>query len=525
MKELTKTLAFSAVALALCGAAFVSSRDRSVRDEAFNDQGQPFFPDFKDALACTDLDVVDFDPSTASASRFQVKFEDGKWIIPSHYRYPADAKDRLSKTAAAIMDLTKDTVRSDRADDQEEMGVIDPLDTKTTTLKGRGKRITLKDSSEKILADFIIGNEVKDKTGQLYVRVPGQKRTYGVKVKAEPSTRFADWIETNLLKLEASHIRKIEFDNYKVNLEQGYQPGEVLDIERKDASAAWTMAGLSADQELDSDKLRTLTDALADLKIVGVRTKPAGLTRDLKQNDKEGIKLTVTSAASLQSKGFYLTKDKDKQLLSNQGDVRVYTDEGVVYTLRFGEVFFGTGDELTAGTSDEAEKKVSDKTGSKDKDKTKKAEGTTENRFVMVTVAFDPTLIPKPKSDDDKEKEQPAAKPGQPLEVPANPFAPDPNDPKYLAEQKAAKERAEREQKDYEKKIADGKKRVDELTDRFAAWYYVTPGDSFRSINLDRTALVRPKKPDSATPPGGGMPSFPGGSTPSFPNTLPPIQP
>ena len=78
----------------------------------------------------------------------------------------------------------------------------------------------------------------------------------------------------------------------------------------------------------------------------------------------------------------------------------------------------------------------------------------------MVTVSFDPTLIPKPKSRRQGEG-QPAAKPGQPLEIPANPFAPDPNDPKYLAEQKEAKEKAEREQKDYDKKIADGKKRVD----------------------------------------------------------------
>ena len=46
--------------------------------------------------------------------------------------------------------------------------------------------------------------------------------------------------------------------------------------------------GLPPDQELDSDKLRTLTDALADLKIVGVRPKPPGLTRDLKKSDTEG---------------------------------------------------------------------------------------------------------------------------------------------------------------------------------------------------------------------------------------------
>src|SRR5271157_801602 len=109
MNELSKTLAFSAVTLVLCGAAFVSTRDRSVRNEAFNDQGQAFFPDFKEPLACTDLEVVDFDPSTATASRCQVKLENGKRVIPSHYHYPADAKDRLSKTAAAVMDLSKDT--------------------------------------------------------------------------------------------------------------------------------------------------------------------------------------------------------------------------------------------------------------------------------------------------------------------------------------------------------------------------------------------------------------------------------
>ncbi len=51
MNELYKTLIFVAVALLLTGAAFVTTRDRASRNEAFNDQGQPFFPDFKDPLA------------------------------------------------------------------------------------------------------------------------------------------------------------------------------------------------------------------------------------------------------------------------------------------------------------------------------------------------------------------------------------------------------------------------------------------------------------------------------------------
>ena len=71
MNELCKTLTFVAVALVLTGAAFVSTRDRAVANETFNDQGQAFFPDFKDPLACTDLEVVEFEPSTATASRFQ----------------------------------------------------------------------------------------------------------------------------------------------------------------------------------------------------------------------------------------------------------------------------------------------------------------------------------------------------------------------------------------------------------------------------------------------------------------------
>src|SRR3954471_17912328 len=181
-KELKTTLGFVAVALLLTGAAFFRLPDRSGADKAFDDQGQKFFPQFDDPFACTDLEVVEFDPATATARQFKVMFKNGKWVIPSHHNYPADAKDRLSKTASGVIDLSKDTIRSDRAEDQEALGVLDPLDLKAP-LKGRGKRVTLRDKSEKVLADFIIGNEVKDRPGQRYVRVPGQKRTYGVNVK------------------------------------------------------------------------------------------------------------------------------------------------------------------------------------------------------------------------------------------------------------------------------------------------------------------------------------------------------
>ena len=504
--DLKKTLVFVAVAVFLTGAAVVRLPDRTGTSTDFKDQGEEFFPKFKDPLACTDLEVADFDTSTARPIEFKVMFKDGKWVIPSHHNYPADAKDRLAKTAAAVTDLRKDTVRSDSIDQHEAMSVVDPLDPKAS-LKGQGKRVTLRDKSEKVLADFIIGKDVDpkgkdaEKTGQRYVRVPGKNRVYGVNVKVDLSTRFSDWIETNLLKLDASHIRLVKFDNYKIDPEAGRMlKGDILTISRKDGSAPWNLdQEIPAGQELNSEKLSGLTSALADLKIVGVRPKPEGLSRELKLATSNDVKPTTQAAArSLMSKGFYAT---ERGLLSNQGEVVVSTDEGAVYTLRFGEVYFGTGEDLTAGSTDEAKEKEPGK--AKDKAKEAKSEGTTESRYLMVTVAFDPKLVPEP------------VKPKEELVIPDDPFQKAPDDPKRVAEEKAAKEKADREKADREKQLADLEKKVKDLSDRFADWYYLTPGDSFRAIELDRAALLRPK---SEKPAGAGaLPEMPPGLPSGFP--------
>jgi Domain of unknown function (DUF4340) len=506
-KEMKKTLAFLAVAAVLSGtAAAVAWKSGNATSAAdFNDQGEKFCKDFTDPLACTDLEVVEFDSATATARPFKVMFKDNKWIIPSHHNYPADAKDRLSKTAGGVMDLLKDKIVSDRPDDHEALGVIDPLDRKGP-LKGRGKRVTLKDKSEKVLAEFIIGNEVRDRPGQRYVRVPLKNRTYGVNVKAELSTKFSDWIETNLLKLDSGRIREVTFDNHKVDPEQlQIIPGDKLTIDRKDSAATWNLSiPIPAGQELNTEKINTLTSALADLKIVGVRPKPAGMSRELKLSTSNEVKpASEEDLRSLVNRGFYPTKNG---LYSNQGDVVVKTDEGALYTLRFGEVNFSTGEALEAGGKDEG----------KTKDAAKKAEGASENRFLMVTVSFDPKLVTEPEKPKDE------------LFIPDDPFWKPDTDPKRAEELKAAKEKADREKADHDKRLADAEKKVKDLSNRFADWYYVTPGDSFRSIELDRTALLKPKdaKPEGAPPGGmpggfpGGMPGgggFPGGGFPGGP--------
>src|SRR3954447_22365389 len=132
-RETRKTLVFVVAALLMTGAALLGRVDRSIRPEAFDDQGKKFFEDF-DPTTCTTLEVIDFDPATASVSPFKVTQKAGKWVIPSHYDYPADAKQRLIDTASGVFGLTKDSIRSDRVEDQEAFGVIDPLDLKATSL-------------------------------------------------------------------------------------------------------------------------------------------------------------------------------------------------------------------------------------------------------------------------------------------------------------------------------------------------------------------------------------------------------
>ena len=83
-----------------------------------------------------------------------------------------------------------------------------------------------------------------------------------------------------------------------------------------------------------------------------------------------------------------------------------------------------------------------------DKDKKAgKSDGTTESRYLMVTVAFDPKLVPEP------------ARPKEELVFPDDPFQKAPDDPQRIADEKAAKEKADREKSARDKQLADAEKK------------------------------------------------------------------
>ena len=471
MDETRKTLAFVAAAAVVIVAAFLAA-PADPTPEAFSDRGEAFFPDFVDPNDAVSLEVIDFDEATGGINAFSVAFKGTRWRIPSHHNYPADDKDRLARTAAGLIEVRKDDVVAEIAADHESLGVVDPLDESIASLSGRGKRVTIKDGNDNLLADLIVGRNVPGREGQYrYLRVPGQKRTYAARFDVDVSSRFGDWIEKDLLEVDQARIEQVILKDYSID--EGTRMLDQRDtIVLSKGDPDWTANRMRTGQKVDAVKMEDLLKALDELTIVGVRPKPAGLSRSLEGND-EGISITRSELASLQQKGYYFTGDG--QLVSNEGETQVRTADGVLYTLRFGEIVYGAGDEVTAGlmgaggTGGAGTGNLGGSGGLGGFGAGSSA-GPGENRYLFITTGFDASLFPEP---------------------------PRPADLGFQARADSLWTDADRTSADLHEKHETWRQRVDtgrrtsaDLNARFAQWYYVISAESFDRIRLRRTDLV-----------------------------------
>ena len=208
--------------------------------------------------------------------------------------------------------------------------------------------------------------------GQRYVRVPDQKRTYGVNIKAEP----------------LDPVRRLDRDQPA----QGRQPARSArssstttrsrKIRTRTASRSWSLRARR--RSVTIDRARTRSRPVDD----GSRPIPAGPgaqrgqaphadRRARRPEDRgrpaqaagpdrprrpEDLKLTRADRRSRsRTRASILTRDRGSS--PTRATCIVSTDEGVVYTLRYGGPSSPTGDELTAGTPDDAEKKKDERQG------------------------------------------------------------------------------------------------------------------------------------------------------------------
>ena len=508
------------------------------------------FPALTDAEKASSLEIIRYDDELATLYPFKVIKSGGVWVLPSHQNYPADAKDQLAAAATELVDLkTLDEVTS-RAIDHELYGVIEPDQEKIKPgMTGIGQMIEIRDASGSKLARLSIGKEDKQSgvgggSRRLrFVRKAGQDPVYRVEIDTSKfTTRFGDWIEKDLLKLTPWDIRSVELDNYSLSavesggrLEVRQQRDEKISLEYDDKESSWLLSSfetfpdeessdsvavdLQENEGIDSTKLNDLRNALGDLQIIDVARKPAGLSSDLKA--AESFVNDVEAVSSLQQRGFLPLPSG--LILSTEGQTVIGMKDGVEYVLRFG-----------AGTT------VTDpgQTDSDQGDDAAVESAETTARYLLVMAQFNEDLLEQPElaalpslpednketNEDSKESETAASEEGKDGEISGGEKAsPDQDltaadllkqaDEAEAAMQKAIESRRQvesenrRKQESFDEKMAEGKKRVDELNGRFADWYYIVSDEEYKKIHLDRKAVIKMKaEPTSDAETGPKLP-------------------
>ena len=449
MNEASKTVTFIITAAVLGVAASSSYWMTQPADiVGFEKVGQEFFPEFQDATTARSLQVTAYDFDTDGLREFSVERVDGLWRIPSHHNYPAEAADRLARTATSLIGLERESIVARRITRHEEYGVVDPADTEADP-DTAGQRITLRNEAGDILADYIIGKpagiadedqskmvrDIGQPDDYYYVRVPDEKETYKARIQIDLSTRFSDWINPDLLKLAAADINRLEIDNYE--LSENDVIGEngqiqtriskrVIDSQKltRDGFSAWELDGLNPEtEELNTLKVEEIVTLLDSMKIAGVRPK-------LKLDGQLLIKSDLTINEELarknpqlfQSRVFQMQQDLERRgftigadekdptkiaLMASRGELRAATKDGVLYTLYFGRSVSGDLSEIEIGgalaepgNDTDSESSAAD---SADEPRQEDAvdqeesgdEPATENksRYVAIRVDFDPTAL------------------------------------------------------------------------------------------------------------------------------------
>ena len=469
MNETTKTAAFVGCAVAmLLAAVFTSYANQPKPSDDFETIGQPFYADFEGTNQAKSLVVTSIDPDAIKKQKFEIKQVDGLWQIPSHEGYPAEAAERLARTSASLVGLTRDSLVGRRTSDYEKFGVVDPRNDDIVDIESVGQSVTLRDANEDVLVDLIIGDRADDVQDGMppemsgeesfyYVRRADETNVYRIPLNIELSTKFSDWIEPDLLQVEATDVVQLEMNNYQIEEQSSGVFGQVkqlmkvqgdeISLARKSSTEDWEIGNLKPESEkvgqtavnavvgvldemaivdvekkptsdgkilLDADLNYSVTPAQAKLMSIKSQRELDALSQDQKiefQSLQMGI---MELQRDLESKGFSFGQTGRKlELVSAGGEMRAGTSDGLRYTLHVGKAPTNTVAEIdVAGTSSDqdkeeekpnegegdeadAEKDAAPKTDSKE-ESSEDESADDSNRYVLIRVAFDESLLDGP---------------------------------------------------------------------------------------------------------------------------------
>jgi len=450
----------------LLAAVFAGYANKPKPADDYETIGQPFYADFEGTSQAKSLLVTSIDPDAIKKQKFEIKEVDGLWQIPSHEGYPAEAAERLARTSASLVGLTRDSLVGRRTSDYEKFGVVDPREDDIVDVESVGQSITIRDANEDVLVDFIIGDRADDRDDGIadpsgeesfyYVRRADETNVYRIPLNIELSTKFSDWIEPDLLQLEAADVVQLDMNNYQIEERSSGMFGQVkelmkvkgdeISLRRKTSTDDWELENLKPESEkviqaavnavvgvldemaivdvekkptlngrilLDADLNYSVTPAQAQLMSIRSQQQLDALSQDEKaefQSLQMGI---MELQRDLEAKGFSFGQTGRKlELVSAGGEMQAGTSSGLRYTLHVGKAPTSTVEAIdVAGASDDDSKKddPSEEDGGEASDgeeassKSDAMEDVSEsdsvddsNRYVLIRVAFDESLLNDP---------------------------------------------------------------------------------------------------------------------------------
>ncbi|MDD3468596.1 MAG: DUF4340 domain-containing protein, partial [Thermoguttaceae bacterium] len=520
--EVRKTFFFVGVAFfAALLAWLVQPRDDSLA-QPIDMVGQLIVSERGDSaslLDATGMEIVRWDEVDQKPFRFVVQEDsEGKWVIPSHSDYPADAKEQFGKASSALTGVKILSVASDSPSEHKAFGLLDPLSGAVqggkATAEQIGTRITFRNKSGQPIVDLIVGHEDKEQEGTRYVRYADKDTIYQIELDlSQFSTSFSDWIEKDLLQADGMlGLRNVAIEDYVIEGDRKVNRGVILLDYDDRADPRWQLkdavryeggkpqpVSLAADEQLSVSVLDNLRAALGELSIVDVRRKSDSVRKlinaePVSESEQTQMQLDMASC------GYFIADlpDVGLSLVANEGLIQASLSDGVDYVLQFGALTKAAGENLDAMKKSDAADPASNEAPASEEKKVG------QNRFLFVRVGFNQETIKKPELKPlPTAPEAPAADADEAAKTAYN---------AALTAFQSEKEKIESEnaanQQEYDDAIAAGQEKAKRLQARFADWYYVVSDAEFQKIHLTWNQVVEKK---SANPEGAaaGLPGMP----------------
>ena len=273
--------------------------------------------------------------------------------------------------------------------------------------------------------------------------------------------------------------------------------------------------------------------------------------QQFKSNSQELQALISRVQFELQEYGFNLAPaaggGQELMLVSETGEMSVGTDKGVVYSIQFGKPVSGQDQAIEIGGASSAvsglaveesklEPNADNTTDPTNQDTEQVSSEQMKNRFLMIRVNFDDTLIAgkpvkptaptapvKPEGYVPANKNSNTDQPPLPEGAKAEQKVADAEEKtkaeqddrissfkeydqllKEYEEQTAIYElgltRFEDEEIAFQQKVKEGEKRVTALNERFGPWFYVISGTNLETLKIDRQQLIQPLPPSLDSP-------------------------